>query len=77
VRQAAPYALFYLGTPLLVTFPVVILHFQETFGRRDSIWYPVVTLANSLVAWLVCLWLASVWADRHRARFEAELRRPE
>lgn len=77
VRQAVPYVLYYLGAPLLLTLPAVILHLQETFGRRDSVWYPIVTLANSLVAWLVCLGLASVWADRHRPRFEAELRRPE
>lgn len=77
LRQAVPYALYYLGAPLLVTFPAVILHFQEAFGRRDSVWYPLVTLANSLVGWLVCLWLASVWAKRHPRRFEAELRRPE
>jgi hypothetical protein len=77
VRQAVPYALYYLGAPLLVTFPTVVVHVLEVFGRRDSPYYAVLALANSVVGWLVGLWLASVWADRHRRRFEADLRRPE
>ncbi len=77
VRQAVPYALYYLGAPLLLTFPSVVIHLVAVFGRRDSLWYPLVTLANALVGWLLGLWLATVWADRHRRRFEAELRRPQ
>jgi hypothetical protein len=77
LRQAVPYVLYYVGAPVLLTFPTLIVHVEEVFGRRDSLGYPLMSLANSLVAWLVGLWLASVWADQHRRRFEAELRRPE
>ena len=76
LRQAVPYVLYYLGAPLLLTFPAVIIHVLKVFGRRDSLWYPLVSLATALVGWQVGLWLASVWAERHRRRFEAELRRP-
>jgi hypothetical protein len=71
-----PYALYYLGAPLLLTFPSVVIHVLEPFGPRRLLYYPVVTLTNALVG-CVGLWLATVWANRHRRRFESELRRPD
>lgn len=77
LRQAVPYALYYLGAPVLLMFPTLIVALLKGFGRRDSVYYPVFYLVNAVVGWLFALWLASVWAQRHRRRFEAELRRPE
>jgi hypothetical protein len=76
-RQAVPYVLYYLGAPVLLTFPTVVIHLLAPFGRRDSLYYPAVALVNALVGWLVGLWLATAWAHRYRRRFEAELRRHE
>jgi len=63
LRQAVPYALYYLGAPLLLTFPSVVIHVLEPFGPRRLLYYPVVSLANALVGWLVGLWLATgkIW----------------
>lgn len=76
VRQGVPYALFYLGAPLLLILPYVGVFELKAFGPARSLYYPVVFLANCLVAWMLGLWLATAWSDRHRSRFEAELRRP-
>jgi hypothetical protein len=77
VRQAVPYVLYYLGAPALLTFPSVLIHVLEPFGPRRLLYYPILSLGNALVAWLLGLWLATVWSERHRPRFVAELRRPE
>lgn len=77
LRQAVPYVLYYLGAPLLLLLPWAALLLLKVFGPARSVYYPLVFLANSLVAWLLGLWLATLWADRHRRRFETELRRPE
>ena len=82
VRQAMPYALYYLGQPALML-PAVLAHKFEVFGKPrfldypDLLYYPLITLGNALVALLLGLWLATAWTNRHRQRFEAELRRPE
>jgi hypothetical protein len=77
IRQAVPYALYYGGAAVLLMFPTLIVALLKSFGPRDSVYYPVFYLVNAVVGWLVALWLASSWAERHRRRFEAELRRPE
>jgi ABC-type polysaccharide/polyol phosphate export permease len=77
VRQAVPYALYYLGAPLLLILPYVAIFHFRVFGAARLCYYPLAFLANCLVGWLLGLWLATLWADRHRRRFEAELRRPE
>ena len=77
IRQAVPYALYYGGAAVLLMFPTLIVALLNTFGRRDSVYYPVFYIVNALIGWLAALWLASVWAQRHRRRLEAELRRPE
>jgi hypothetical protein len=82
LRQAMPYALYYLGQPVLI-FPAGLAHKFEVFGKPrfldypDLLYYPLITLGNALVVWLLGLWLATAWTNRHRQRFEAELRRPD
>ncbi len=77
VRQAVPYALYYLGAPLLLLLPWAACQYFKVFGPPRSVDYPLLYLANSLVAWILGLWLATVWTGRHRPRFLAELRRPD
>jgi hypothetical protein len=63
------------GAPLLLILPYVgIFHFR-VFGEPRSLDYPLIFLANCLVAWILGLSLATAWSDRHRRRFLAELRR--
>jgi hypothetical protein len=40
-------------------------------------YYPLLSVGNALVVWLIGLWLATAWTRRHRSRLLAELRRPE
>jgi hypothetical protein len=82
VRQALPYALYYLCVPVLML-PAGLVHKLEVFGKPrllgypDLLCYPLATVGNALVVWLLGLWLATLWANRHRKRYEAELRRAE
>ena len=77
VRQAVPYALYYLGGPVLVLLPFTILSYLKVFGPARMVGYPAVFLVNAVAGWLLGLWLADVYAKRHRARFLTELRREE
>ncbi len=77
VRQAAPYAIYYLGVSLIVTLPFVICSGVEAFGRKDSIAYPLLYLANALVVWGLGVWFASTYTDHAEKRFLTELRRPD
>jgi hypothetical protein len=77
VRQAVPYALYYLGGPVLVLLPFAILSYLKVFGPARMVGYPVLFLANAVAGWLLGLWLADLYAERHRTRFLKELRREE
>lgn len=77
VRQAMPYLLYYLGAPLLVLLPTAILYYSRAFGPARSIAYPTIFLANSLIAWALGLWLASLYSERDRSAFLAAMRRPD
>jgi hypothetical protein len=77
VRQAVPYALYYLGVPALLMLPTVLAHQLKLFGHQRLLYYPLLALGNSLVAWLFGLWLATAWTARQRSRFMAELHHPE
>src|SRR5437764_2204482 len=59
IRQAVPYALYYGGAAVLLMFPTLIVALLNTFGRRDSVYYPVFYIVNALIGWLAALWLAS------------------
>ncbi len=77
VRQATPYVLYYLGATLVVMLPFVACSTVEAFGRKDSIWYPILYLANALLVWVLGLLFAAAYTDRAAERFAAELRRPD
>jgi len=77
VRQAAPYVLYYFGATLLVMLPFVACSGVEAFGRKDSIGYPILYLANALLVWVLGLGFAAAYTDRASERFLAELRRPD
>src|SRR5205814_5547280 len=47
------------------------------FGPARMVGYPALFVANALAGWLLGLWLADVYAKRHRSRFLKELRREE
>jgi hypothetical protein len=76
-RQATPYALYYLGVPLLLLLPFIAASLGKAFGPLRSVEYPLLFVANSIAAWLLGLWLASGYTRRHYPRVIAELRRPE
>jgi hypothetical protein len=77
VRQAVPYVLYYLGPTLLVMLPFVAASYFRAFGPLRGVAYPLLFLANGLAVWILGLWFASVYSDRHLPRFLTELRRAE
>jgi hypothetical protein len=77
IRQAVPYVLFYLGAPALLMLPTLGVYLARAFGPPRTFYYPLLFLVNALAAWILGLWLATAWANHHRRRLTAELRRPE
>lgn len=77
IRQAVPYAIYWLSLPLLFLLPMVALLYFTAFGPVRSVWYPVGYLTNAAVVWVLGLWFAAFYDRRHRPRLVRELHRAE